>query len=146
MPERPAQTLLAFDFGQRRIGIASGNTLTGAAAPLRTVDNGPAGPDWDGIGRAIRTLQPGLLVVGKPYNVDGTPGALHAAAERFAAALAERFGLPVERVDERYSSLEASARLKQQRHSGQRRRRVRHEDIDSRAAAIILERWLQGEG
>lgn len=145
MPEARAQTVLGFDYGLRRIGIASGETLTRCASALRTVEVGPSGPDWAGIGREIRALQPGLLVVGKPYNVDGTPGALFAAADRFATELAQRFNVPVARVDERYSSIEASARLKEQRGSGQRRRRVRHGDIDSAAAAIILERWLQGE-
>jgi putative Holliday junction resolvase len=76
--------------------------------------------------------------------VDDSPGALAAAAFAFAAELARRFGVPVERVDERYSSIEAGARLKSQRASGQRRR-IRREHIDSAAAAVILERWLCGE-
>jgi len=86
-----------------------------------------------------------VLVVGYPYNADGTAGALAAAADRFAAALASRTGLPVTRVDERWSSREAAAELKQRRAAGTRRRRVRRADIDGVAAAIILERWLRGE-
>jgi putative Holliday junction resolvase len=86
-----------------------------------------------------------LLIVGYPYNADGTAGALAAAADRFAAALAGRAGLPVTRVDERWSSQEAAAELKQRRAAGTRRRRVRRADIDGLAAAIILERWLRGE-
>lgn len=66
-------------------------------------------------------------------------------ASAFAAALAARSGLGVERVDERYSSLEAAAELRQRRAAGTQRRRVRHADVDSLAAAIILERWLRGE-
>lgn len=146
MPERrPAQSVLAFDYGQRRIGIASGHTLTGNATALRTVAVHGGEPDWPAIAAEIHALQPAQLVVGRPYNVDGTPGRLAPAADAFAAGLARRFALPVARVDERYSSLEAGARLAGQRRSGERRRRVRHEDIDSHAAAIILERWLQGE-
>ncbi len=91
-------------------------------------------------------LTPRLLVVGAPYNADGSPGALAPAARRFATELGRRFGLPVNMVDERWSSLEASEALKAQRSSGERRKRVRKEDIDSAAAAVILERWLMGEG
>jgi putative Holliday junction resolvase len=69
---------------------------------------------------------------------------LSEAASRFARALGERYGLPVARVDERWSSIDAAGRLKERRASGARRRRVRREDIDSAAAAVILERWFQG--
>jgi putative holliday junction resolvase len=88
-------------------------------------------------------LGPGLLVVGEPYNADGTPGKLAPAARRFASELEQRFGLPVSLIDERWSSLEASALLKEQRASGERKKRVRKEDVDSAAAAIILERFLK---
>jgi len=139
------QTVIAFDFGLRRIGIAAGDTLTRTAAPRPAVSVGAHGPDWGAIGRELRALTPKLLVLGAPYNIDGSAGALSAAAERFAAELKRRFGLPVARVDERYSSLEAGAALKAQRASGARRR-IRREHIDSAAAAVILERWLAGEG
>lgn len=140
------QTVLAFDFGFKRIGIASGDTLTRTAAPRPAAAVHQHGPDWDAITREVRMLSPGLLVVGAPYNADGSPGALAPAARRFAADLESRFGLPVNMVDERWSSLEASAALKAQRASGERKRRVRKEDIDSAAAAVILRRWLSGEG
>ena len=140
------QTVLAFDFGLKRIGIASGDTLTRSAAPRGAASVSRTGPDWEVITREVRALAPELLVVGAPYNVDGSDTALKAAVERFAAELGRRFGLPVHLVDERYSSLEASAALKAQRESGQRRRRVQRADIDSAAAAVILGRFLQGEG
>jgi len=143
MPETAPQVVLAFDFGLKRIGLASGESLTGSAAPLAAVRNAHA-PDWTAIDRHIAALKPGQLVVGSPYNADGSPGALSAAASRFARALAERYGLPVARVDERWSSIDAAGRLKERRASGARRRRVRREDIDSAAAAVILERWFQG--
>lgn len=151
MPERasrsPAaiQTILAFDFGLKRIGVAAGDTLTRTAGPRPAAAAGPSGPDWAAIEREVRALQPHLFVVGAPYNADGSPGALATAASGFAAELERRFGLPVKRVDERWSSLQANERLKAQRASGERRRRVRREDIDSAAAAVILERWLTGE-
>ena len=139
------QTLLAFDFGLKRIGVASGDTVTATAGPRPAVGVTAAGPDWSAIEREIRSLQPHLLIVGAPYNADGSPGALATAASTFAAELERRFGLPVKRVDERFSSLQANERLKAQRASGERRRRVRREDVDSAAAAVILERWLAGE-
>jgi putative pre-16S rRNA nuclease len=140
------ETVLAFDFGHKRIGIASGDTLTATAAPRPAVAVRQSGPDWDAIAREVQMLSPRMLVVGAPYNADGSPGTLAPAARRFAAELERRFGLPVNMVDERWSSLEATAALKAQRSSGERKRRVRKEDIDSAAAAVILERWLTGEG
>jgi putative Holliday junction resolvase len=137
------EAILAFDFGLRRIGIAAGDTLTGTAAPRPAALMTRTGPDWQGIAREIDALKPRRLIVGAPYNVDGTPGALAPAARRFANELERRFGLPVSMVDERWSSLEAGAALKARRAGG--RRRIRREDVDSAAAAVILERWLAGE-
>jgi putative Holliday junction resolvase len=144
MPEKPVEAILAFDFGLRRIGIAAGDTLTGTAAPRPAAFVTHAGPDWAAIAREVEALKPRRLVVGAPYNVDGTPGALAPAARRFASELERRFRLPVSMVDERWSSLEASAALKARR-AGGGRRRIRREDVDSAAAAVILERWLSGE-
>lgn len=141
-----ARTVLAFDFGLKRIGIACGDTLTRSPAPRGTAARGPAGPDWNLIARAVRTLTPAVLVVGAPYNADGTESALTGAARAFAVELERRFALPVQLVDERFSSLEASAQLKERRASGVRRRRLGKSDIDSTAAAVILGRWFAGEG
>jgi putative holliday junction resolvase len=139
------ETVLAFDFGLKRIGVASGDTVTRTAAPQPAAAVGRTGPDWEAIARTVRALKPGLLIVGAPYNADGTEGPLTQAARRFAAELGQRFALPVELVDERFSSLEASATLRAQRASGQRRRRVRPADVDSAAAAVILGRYFAGE-
>jgi putative holliday junction resolvase len=141
-----ARTVLAFDFGLKRIGIAAGDTLTRTAAPHGTAAAGPSGPDWSAIARTVRTLAPAILVVGVPYNADGSEGALTAAARAFAAELERRFALPVHLVDERFSSLEASAQLRERRAGGARRRRLGKSDVDSAAAAVILGRWLCGEG
>ncbi|HEU5442392.1 MAG TPA: Holliday junction resolvase RuvX [Steroidobacteraceae bacterium] len=144
MPEKSVETVLAFDFGLRRIGIAVGDTLTTTAAPRPAAFVTRTGPDWRAISREVDALKPRRLIVGAPYNVDGTPGALAAAARRFANELERRFKLPVSMVDERWSSLEAGTALKAQRADGGRRR-IRREDVDSAAAAVILERWLAGE-
>jgi putative Holliday junction resolvase len=143
MPER-LEHILAFDFGLKRIGIAVGDTLTGTAAPRPAARARAGAPDWESIGRELRAFSPGRLVVGAPYNVDGTAGALLPSARRFAAELRLRFALPVSLIDERFSSLEAGAELKTQRTRGGRGR-MRREHIDSAAAAVILERWLSGE-
>ncbi len=143
--KRP-DTVLAFDFGLKRIGLAAGETLAGSAAPRPAIPVMRGSPDWSAIEREVRMWHPQVLVVGAPYNVDGTPGALAEAARAFATELGSRFGLPINMVDERWSSLEAATALKMRRASGVRRRRVQREDIDSAAAAVILERWLAGEG
>ena len=79
------ETVLAFDFGLKRIGIASGDSLTRSAAPRPAAISGAQGPDWPAITREVRALAPGRLVVGAPYNADGTDGALSARARAFAA-------------------------------------------------------------
>jgi putative holliday junction resolvase len=142
MAEARARVVLAFDFGLKRIGIASGDTLTRTAAPRGTLANSTAGPDWSGIDREIRLLGPDMLVVGAPYNDDGSPGRIADLATAFAQELAQRYRLKVERMDESYSSTEAGSLLREQRATGQRRKPVRKGDVDSTAAAIILESWL----
>ena len=100
----------------------------------------------DRIARELRDSGASRIVVGCPYNEDGSRGALATRAAQFAAELGRRHGLPVHLVDERYSSLEATAALRTMRADGTRRSRVGKPDIDSAAAAVILERWLAGEG
>ena len=90
----------------------------------------------------LRDWQPDMAVVGLPYNVDGSDSDMTVAARGFAAELARRYSLEVALVDERYSSLEAEARLKSARESGLRRRRVAKSDVDAAAACVILERWF----
>jgi len=137
-----ARAALAFDFGLRRIGVAAGNTLTHSAAPLTAVGNGAQGPDWVAIDRHLSAYKPAVLVVGTPYNEDGSFGSLAEAAQQFALELGRRYALPIASVDERYSSQEARSELRSRRAAGTRRRRVQRAQVDSLAAAIILERWL----
>jgi putative Holliday junction resolvase len=141
-----ARIVVGFDFGLRRIGVAVGDTVTRTAAPHATLACHDSGPDWQAVDRAVRSLGPHLLVVGAPYNDDGSPGRIASAADAFAAQLAQRYGLAVERADERYSSTAAHSLLREQRATGQRRRAVRKGDIDSAAAAVLLTAWLQGPG
>ncbi len=122
------QTLLAFDFGLKRTGVAAGNTLTRSAQPLRTVAaEGDA--RFDAIARLIAEWQPAALVVGVPFHPDGAPHDNTRRAQRFARQLHGRFRLPVHEVDERWSTTEALA-------DGAR-------DADAAAAAILLEQYFR---
>jgi putative Holliday junction resolvase len=135
------RVVMAFDFGERRIGVACGDTISRTASPVRVVRVESRGP-WAEIETLLKVWEPNLAVVGLPYNIDGSEGALAGAARRFAAQLTQRFSLEVRMVDERYSSMDAQARLKEARASGVRRRRVAKGDIDAAAACVILERWF----
>jgi len=138
----PPRVVLAFDFGKRRIGVACGDTVTRSASPLEAVTAEHDGLRWELVDKLLREWQPDLAVVGLPYNVDGSDSDMTSAARGFAAELKRRFLLEVALVDERYSSLEAQARLKSARESGRRRRRVTPEAVDAEAACVILERWF----
>ena len=129
-----AKTLIGFDFGEKRIGVAIGQTVTGTATALDTVMVRGTEPDWDAIDRLIDTWKPGALVVGLPLNMDGTEQWMTGRARRFANRLHGRSGLPVHLVDERLSTREAWTRLIE---SGSRR-----DGPDPIAAQIILEGWL----
>ena len=97
------QSFLAFDFGTRRIGVASGTRLLGAAEPRATVKGG----DFAAIATLIQTWQPDALVVGVPRHPDGAPHEMTAKAQNFGRRLAGRYHLPVFEVDERYTSVES---------------------------------------
>jgi putative Holliday junction resolvase len=142
-PRSPA-LVLAFDFGRRRIGVACGDTLSRSASPLAAVSNSAAGPSWSVVESLMRDWQPDLIVVGLPYNADGSESGMSVHARDFSDELARRYALPVHLVDERYSSLEAGSRLKAERESGARKRRVTKTDVDAAAACVILERWFAG--
>jgi putative Holliday junction resolvase len=137
------EVVLAFDYGSRRIGVAVGQTRTASASPAGVIPVRGT-PDWPAVERCVRDWSPARLVVGVPYNMDGTETVLTAACRAFATELARRFGLPVECVDERLTSAAATADLREARRAGARSRRVRREDIDAHAARLILETWLRG--
>jgi putative Holliday junction resolvase len=124
----PHRSFLAFDFGTKRVGVASGNTVTRTAQALRTIAE-PAATRFDAIGRLIGEWKPDALVVGVPYHPDGAPHDNTERALRFARQLHGRFHLPVHQVDERYTTTEAHA-------SGAA-------DVDAASAAIILEQYLR---
>lgn len=123
----PTRSFLAFDFGTKRLGVASGNTVVGHARPLCTIAaTGDA--RFTAVAALIAEWRPDALVVGVPVHPDGAPHENTVRAQRFARQLHGRFGLPVHEVDERYTTTEALAR-------GAR-------DLDAAAAAIILDQHL----
>lgn len=142
MPDTP-ETVLAFDFGLRRIGVAVGQSVTASASPLGVVTNSVQGPDYEAISRMINEWRPSRLVVGLPMHADGTPGEMQAHVEEFARGLL-RYQLTIDMVDERYTSREAEKVLKKARASGSRGR-ISREMIDSAAAVFIAERFLTGQ-
>lgn len=144
-PDGP-HTILAFDYGRRRIGVAIGQPHTQHTGPLTTIRVGTSGAHWIEIEQQVSEWEPSLLIVGLPYNMDGTDNELTPCAKKFARQLKGRFGLPVETVDERLTSVEARNLLRERRREGTRGKRVRREDIDRMAALVILESWLNRHG
>ncbi len=127
-----SSSVLGFDFGTKRIGVAVGQTITRTANPLATVRASDGRPDWFAINALIDAWTPGAIVVGMPINMDGSEHTLAPAALRFAGQLAGRFGLPVYTVDERLSSYEARSREPERKRG----------PVDAIAAQVILETWF----
>lgn len=124
------KTLLCFDYGSKRIGVAVGQAITGTATPLQVINVYNNQPEWDRIQQMIKDWQPEALIVGIPVQMDDSRQEMTTAAERFVRQLEGRFHLPVFGVDERLSTFEAKNR------SGM------ETEIDSIAAQAILETWL----
>lgn len=145
MPDTPdtnhPETIVAFDFGLRRIGVAVGQSITASANPIATISNSDTGPDWQAISAILSEWRPARLIVGMPLHKDGSPSKMVKHINQFIGEL-KRFSRPVETVDESYSSLEASELLKSERTLGLRGR-INKEAIDSVAAMLIAERWLR---
>ncbi len=127
------QTVLGFDFGEKRTGVAVGQTLTGTATALTTLYSEGNKPDWRSIENLIQEWQPDALVVGIPLHMDGCEQAMTKKARKFARQLEGRFDLPVHEAEERLSSLEAEQTLG---------KHTEKAAIDREAARIILQSWL----
>lgn len=122
------QSFLAFDFGMKRTGVASGTRITGTVTPLRTIQTAIIDERFAAVESIIKERQPDALVVGVPTHPDGVVHEMTKRAQRFARQLHGRFNLSVYEVDERYSSVEAASRGAK--------------DLDAEAAAIILEQFF----
>ena len=138
MPGEADATVLAFDFGTRRIGVAVGNTLIRTAHPLATIAADDASHGFDAITALVDEWRPQQLIVGLPVHADGTAHAMTARSRAFARALERRYALPVALEDERYTSAVAHSALTKQRRGRRADRALR----DQVAAQIILQAWL----
>lgn len=136
---KPPLTLLGFDYGTRRIGVALGQTLTNSARPLLTLESNNNKPDWDGITKIISDWQPQIVIVGLPLHMDGTEQEMTQKARRFGNQLKGRYNLSVEFADERLTSDEAEHLIQQNtKHSTKKDKK----QIDAVAAQLILQSWM----
>ena len=138
-PLRPTGTLLAFDFGEKRIGIAVGEWALAQAHPLTTIRSEVNAERFALIAALIAEWKPVRLIVGLPVALDCTPHAMTARCTRFANQLRGRFGLPVDYAEERFSSVEADERLRAAGHDA----RSAKEHVDALAAQIILQNYFE---
>ncbi len=129
-------SILAFDYGTKQIGVATGQTLTGNTQPIAVLKARDGQPDWPQLTALVATWQPTLLLVGLPLNMDASESELCARARKFARRLQGRLGLPVKMVDERLSTIEAKEV------AGIGSTYNRKKPVDGIAAALILQTWL----
>ncbi len=142
MPEsNKHQTVIAFDYGLRQIGVAHGQTLTCSAEGISILKASDGVPNWDQTEALLLEWKPNLLLVGLPLNMDGSESELSRLARKFARRLQGRFNIEVLMVDERLTSQDAKSTLREagsERQSG----RIDLTKIDHLAAALILQSWL----
>jgi putative Holliday junction resolvase len=131
-------SVLGFDYGKKRIGLATGQTITCSATPCKTIQQIDGNPDWAAIGNEIKQWNPQALIVGMPYHTDGSENKMTAAARQFCYELEKRFKLPVIEINEALSSQQAEEILKESMKINQHNK----QEIDKMAAAIIVQRWL----
>ena len=133
------KSLLAFDYGTKNIGVATGQTITRSANAQAQLKARDGVPDWAQSEKLLQEWQPDLVLVGLPLNMDGSESELSTRARKFANRLHGRFGVKVELVDERLSSFEAKGEVMEQGGS----RHYKHNPVDSIAARLILESWFE---
>ena len=138
MPEAGNRRVMAFDFGTRRIGVATGQEMLGTGKPLAMLAARDGVPDWDQIGRLLKEWQPDRVLVGLPLNMDDTENDMCARARKFGKRLHGRFHVEVEMVDERLTSFEAKGDVMASGGSLDFGR----DGVDDRAAVLILETWF----
>jgi len=140
--EIPLGVWIGIDFGLKRIGLAKGSTQLGTADPLNAMRNINGTPEWQTLDGYVKEWGPVGLVIGLPLDANGEAQEITHITRSFGKRCSKRYQIPVMWEDERYSSIQASETLAQLRQSGQRSKRTRKEDVDTLAAALILERWF----
>ncbi len=137
-PSAPGGTVLAFDFGEKRIGVAVGEALLRQSHPLTVIHAQANAERFAAIAALIAEWQPALLLVGLPLSLDGNPHGMTARCTRFANQLKGRFGLPVAFADERLTSLDAQERLRETGHNAKSAKA----HLDAVAAQLILQSYF----
>ncbi len=135
----PDEVYIGFDFGYKRIGMAVGQKITCKASPLATINANKGIPNWQTIEKTLKEWRPQALIVGIPTCIDGSKQYTTKPAQEFAKQLHNKFSLPVHLVDERLSTVEARERL----FAAGGYRKIQKSAVDSIAACVILEQWLQ---
>jgi putative holliday junction resolvase len=135
-------TVLAFDFGLQRVGVAVGEAEVGTAHPLPALAARTQPGRFTAIERLVKEWNPALFVVGRPLGEDGAAHEMTRRAERFARQLNGRFGLPVRLVDERYSSVEVESRVREAYGARKAVTLARGKALDSQAAQLVLEQYF----
>ena len=132
--------VMAFDFGIKHIGIAIGQEITKTASTFYSIKAWEGQPDWDELDDIIHEWKPDLIVVGDPYNMDGSRSKIQDMSDRFSDALYKRYQIQLEKTDERLSSREANERL-QNLDIGTKSSSNKH----SISAQVILEDWFRSK-
>jgi len=135
------QTIIAFDYGLRQMGVATGQTLTGSARGLCILKAHDGIPNWDEVSKLLDEWTPDLVLVGLPLNMDASESELSRLARKFARRLQGRFNANVLMVDERLTSQDAKAMIREENNQGSKGR-TDLTKIDHLAAALILQSWL----
>jgi putative Holliday junction resolvase len=135
------QTIMAFDYGLRQMGVATGQTLTGSARGLCILKAHDGIPNWDEVSKLLDEWTPDLVLVGLPLNMDASESELSRLARKFARRLQGRFNANVLMVDERLTSQDAKAMIREENNQGSKGR-TDLTKIDHLAAALILQSWL----
>lgn len=139
MPEPGNRRILAFDFGTRRMGVATGQEMLGTGQPLAMLPARDGIPDWSDIQQLLAEWQPDVVLVGLPLNMDGSENDMCARARKFGKRLHGRYHVAVEMVDERLTSFEAKGDVL----SAGGSRDFGRDGVDDRAAVLILETWCR---
>ncbi|MDD2768373.1 MAG: Holliday junction resolvase RuvX [Methylococcus sp.] len=141
-PDARGATYLGFDFGEKNIGVAVGQSVTGTATPIRTLRAQPTAQMWAAVSELIEQWQPAALVVGLSYQMDGSENPITALTKRFCRQLEGRYRLPVYTVDETLTTAESRSRF----YEGRRRKSVEFDQVkDEMAAQLILQTWFSLE-
>lgn len=138
--KKELQKIIGFDFGIKNIGVAFGQTLTKTAKPLTTIRNKKGSIAWEEITTIIKQWEPNILIVGLPFNMDGTEQTLTQLTKKFSKELQQKFNLPVFYVDERLSTWDAKNKLGI--HYKAKINKKEQDKINALSAAILIEQWI----